>query len=451
MTTSNENRTPILKNRKYLLALGSVCVVIIIVLWRFIGGSVGDLPSAVVQRGEFVIELQETGRLRAENSETVSAPPVRIQLQITSLIEEGAIVKKGDILVMFDSTENMQRIDDLEAELSIARANRFRDLASMESQIAGLRSSVKSAEASYRLSELRLVQMEFEADVRIEEGRLNLLQAELSLDQSKDQLKAQEQINDADVKSLDLRIRQAELELEKAYHEMRKLVVTAPAPGLVVYKEMWRGGEMAKVKIGDTPWRGMALIDLPDLSVMMIETSVNEVDVAKIKLDLPVIAKLDAYPEPEFHGKVVDIANMARTDPGQSDAKVFDLLIRLEESGPLLKPGMSSTASIIIDRIPDKLWVPIESIFTDDGNTVVYVKSGRSWKSHLVDLGPRNDNFVVVEAGLKAGEKVALVDPTRQIEYKREDKTDQKQKIEPAKNDGNNMRPQGRRGIRANR
>jgi len=447
LTTSKEIRKPILSNWKYLLAIVGTCVIVIFIAWRFLGGGVGDLPSAVVQKGEFIIDLRETGRLRAENSETVSAPPVRITLQIISLVEEGTVVQKGEVLVMFDSTEIKQRIDDLEAELSITRANQKRDLASMESQMAGLRSSVKNSEASYRLSELRLEQMEFEADVRIEEGKLNLLQAKLSLDQSRDQVKAQEQINAADLESLEMRIHQAELDLEKAYREMRKLAVAAPAPGLVVYKEMWRGGEMAKVKIGDTPWRGMALIELPDLSVMMIETSVSEVDVAKIKLDLPVIVKLDAYPEPEFHGKIAEIANMASTDPGQNDAKVFDILIRLEESGPLLKPGMSATARIIIERIPDTQWVPIESIFTNDGNTVVYVKSGRSWEKYLVDLGPRNDNFVVVEAGIDAGERVALVDPTKQIEFKKKDNDTEKKQIEPAKNN-NKSRSKGRRGRR---
>jgi len=450
LNTSKETRKPILSNWKYLLAIVGVCVIVLFIVWRFFSGGVGDLPSAVVQKGEFIIDLRETGRLRAENSETVSAPPVRITLQIVTLVEEGNVVQKGDVLVAFDSTEIRQRIDDLEAELSITRANQKRDLASMDSQMAGLRSSVKNSEASYRLSELRLEQMEFEADVRIEEGKLNLLQAKLSLDQSRDQVNAQEQINAADLESLEMRIHQAELDLKKAYREMRKLVVTAPAPGLVVYKEMWRGGEMAKVKIGDTPWRGMALIELPDLSVMMIETSVSEVDVAKIKLDLPVIVKLDAYPEPEFHGIIVDIANMASTDPGQNDAKVFDILIRLEESGPLLKPGMSATARIIIDRIPDTQWVPIESIFSNDGNTVVYAKNGRNWEKNLVDLGPRNDNFVIVEAGIAAGERVALVDPTKQIEFKKKEEVTEKNQLAPAKSN-NKTRSKGRRTSRKGR
>jgi len=432
-----------------MLIIAVAFAIVIFILWRFLGGGVGDLPSAVVQKGEFIIDLRETGRLRAENSETVSAPPVRIPLQIIELVEEGTVVKKGDVLVAFDSTENMQRIDDLEAELSIQRANQKRDIASMESQMAGFRSSVQNAEASYRLSELRLEQMEFEADVRIEEGKLNLLQSKLSLDQAKDQVEAQEEINGADLKSSEMRIRQAELDLEKAYREMRKLVVRAPAPGLVVYKEMWRGGEMAKVKIGDTPWRGMALIELPDLSVMMIETNVSEVDVAKISLDLPAVVKLDAYPEPEFHGKIVEIANMARTDPGQNDAKVFDILIRLEESGPLLKPGMSSTARIIIDKLPDKSWVPIEAVFTDEGNTVVYVKSGRGWKKHLVDLGPRNDNFVIVEAGVDAGTRVTLVDPTKRIEFnKKEKQSENKTKSTNGGKNKKNRRSKGRRVIR---
>ena len=389
-----------------------LAVVIILIAWMVIPGSSSDLPTSTVQYGEFVIDLNETGLIRAQNSVTVNSPPVRTTLQIIDLVPEGTQVKEGDFLVQFDTTDLKSVIDDRTAELDIARSNLVRSMVSMESRISSLRSSVEGSSASYRLAQLRLEQMQFEADKRIEEGKLSLKQAELAFEQAKQQVEAQLQIDSAEVRSLKLKIRQAEIDLEKSYKDLEKLRIMAPAPGLVIYQEFWRGSERTKIKIGDTPWRGAALIELPDLSVMMVETSVSEVDISKVKVGQDVEVKLDAYPDPTFPGKAVDVAVLAGTKEGVSKAKIFDVLIRIDDYDPILRPGMSATARIIVDRIPDKMWLPIEAIFNHDNEKVAWVKSGSGFKPNVVKLGARNDNFVIVESGVDRDDVVALLDPT---------------------------------------
>ncbi|MCF7811061.1 efflux RND transporter periplasmic adaptor subunit [bacterium] len=388
-----------------------VIAALAIIAWIVIPGSLPDLPTARVASGTFIIDLNETGRLRAENSVTVSAPTIRTSLQIVELIPEGTVVKNGDIIIRFDQTELQSIIDDRAAELAIARSNLTRSQASMESQMASMESSVESSRASYRLSELSLDQMKFEADARIEQGKLQLKQAEISLKQAEQQLEAQKKINLEDIRSLELKIKQAEIELEKSYIDLEKLTVKAPSPGLVVYKEIWKGGTMDKIKVGDTPWRGQALIELPDLSVMLVETSVSEINISKVKVGQDAEIKLDAYPDPIFHGKIIDVAVLASTNEGVSDARVFDVEIRIKESDELLRPGMSASARIIVDEIPDKIWIPIEAIFDRDGNKIVWAASGGGFKQQEVKLGERNDNFVVIESGLKSDDLVALIDP----------------------------------------
>lgn len=389
-----------------------VIAALILIAWIVIPGSAPDLPTAKVQTGTFIIDLNETGKLKAENSVTASAPPVRTSLQIVELVEEGSIVKEGDILVQFDPTELQQVIDDRTAELDIARSNLTRTLASNESHMASLASSVENARASYRLGQLSLEQMKFEADARIEQGKLQLKQAEISLHQAEQQVEAQKLIDSADVRSLNLKIRQAEIELDKSYRDLSKLTVSAPSPGLVVYNEIWKGGQMGKIKVGDTPWRGQALIELPDLSVMMVETSVGEVNISKVKVGQAVEVKLDAYPDPTFHGEVVDVALLASTKEGVSEAKIFEILIRIKESDELLRPGMSATARIIVDQISDKMWIPIEAIFNQNGKKIVWEASGSGFKEREVILGDRNDNFVIIESDIDENAVVALIDPT---------------------------------------
>lgn len=392
--------------------IGGIIVLALLLVWWIYPDKVTDLPSAMVESGEFVIDLNEIGQLRAEKSVTISAPPIRMSLQIITLVDEGTIVKEGDLLVQFDTTEMNQQIDDLCAELSISNSNLERRSATMESNLASLKSSVLDAQASYRLAELRLDQYKFEADVKIEEGKLQLLQSKLSLERAENQIVSQLQIDSAEIRSLEMEIRQDEINLEKTLKDKERLTIRAPGPGLVVYKITWRGGDWSKIKVGDTPWRSQALLELPDLSVMLVETSVNEVDVSKVKVGQPVEIKLEAFPEPTFHGEVIEVAALARTEEGGSQAKLFDILVRIEESDPVLKPGMTAKSRIIIDRLQDQTWLPIESVFQREDESIVWEKDGSSWRATRVELGQRNDDHVIIKSGIAPGSIVALVDPT---------------------------------------
>ena len=421
--------------------------IIVLMIWVAIPNGTPDVLTAVVQQGEFVIDIKETGHLRAENSVTVSAPPIRMSLQIVYLCDEGIVVEQGDTLIQLDTTEIKQQIDDGQAELDIVRSNLESSLVSMASRMSNLEASLENSQASYRLAELRREQMRFESDVQIEEGELNLLQAEISLRRAREDITAQKQIDSSEVRSLTLRIRQADIELEKAFHDMRRLTLTAPAPGLVVHMKTWKGSEWAKVKVGDTPWRGMALIELPDLSVMMVETTVSEVDVGKVEVGQEVEIKLDAYPDPTFHGKIAEVAVLAGEREDGPGAQVFDVLIRIDESDPVLRPGMSTTAKIIIDRLPNKIWVPIESVFQDNDTTIVWEADGSDWIRREVGLGARNDNFVVIESGLEAGGRVALVDPTiatrEEVKPKQTDNPDENQSDQQSSSSRGGRRQRG--------
>ncbi|NQT35735.1 efflux RND transporter periplasmic adaptor subunit [bacterium] len=423
------------------LKIGILAVVVILIIWALIPGGKSDLPTAKVGFGEFIIDLRETGKLRAENSVTVTSPAVRISLQVIDLIPEGTVVKEGDFLMQFDSTELKASIDDRLAEFDIARSNLVRSLASMDSRMASLESAVENSHASHRLAELSLEQMQFEADKRIEQGKLSLRQAEIALKQAEQQVKAQRVIDSADIRSLELKIKQAKIELQRGYRDLSQLRINAPSPGLVIYKEFWKGGEMAKLALGDRPWRGQGMIELPDLSIMMVETSVSEVDFSKVKEGQEVEIKLDAYPEPTFYGKVANVAVLASEEEGISEAKIFEILIRIDGEDPLLRPGMSAAARIIVDRIPDQLWVPIEAVFERNGEKIVWEAAGSGFKVRPVELGERNDNFVVIKSGIDRNDMVALVDPTLSEDERLVIEKSMSEAVQNGANDQKNTKP----------
>ncbi|KPK66944.1 hypothetical protein AMJ82_11600, partial [candidate division TA06 bacterium SM23_40] len=382
------------------LLLAVVAVVAFILLARGrIATRHGDIASFEAERGEFVIAVTESGELEAKNAINVSAPSVRTssrRLQIVELVPEGTEVKEGDFLIQFDTQEVQKQINDEEAELEISHADLEKERASQASLMAQLESNLQDAQASYELAQLRLEQVKYEADVEVEKARLELQRAEIALKQAGSKLEAQKVINRAELQKLSLRIRQAEEELAKAERGLEDLTVKAPKPGLVVHSKIWKGGdEQEKIKVGDQTWPGQKLIEIPDLSVMLLKTHVNEVDISKVVKGQEVEIRLDAFDEPTFHGIVTEIASLARKKEQESDVKVFDVTVGIDHSDPKLKPGMTARAEIVVEKIPDVVYVPIEAVFEKEDTTVVYTISSLP-RPTKVKTGKRNDNYVVL-------------------------------------------------------
>ncbi|MEX0737683.1 MAG: hypothetical protein WD182_09610, partial [Bacteroidota bacterium] len=74
--------------------------------------------------------------------------------------------------------------------------------------------------------------------------------------------------------------------------------------------------------------------------------------------------------------------------------------------------GMTTSNEVVMETIPDAIFVPLESVFEKDGKVLVYKMNGSSPEAQTVEVGAKNGNFVVIKEGLKAGEKVTLRDPT---------------------------------------
>ena len=178
------------------------------------------------------------------------------------------------------------------------------------------------------------------------EAKLELELAELNIQAKLDQLRS-------DVEKAELEVQRARDRVSESQRELGQLTITAPIPGMVVYLEIWKGGTMGKVQEGDSPWPGQGLINLPDLSEMIVKATVSEVDAAKIDSGQSVIIKLDAVQEKEYEGEVFKKSTLARRKDHNSKINVFDVEIALSNEDEEVKPGMSASGRVVIDRIPD--------------------------------------------------------------------------------------------------
>ncbi len=366
-------------------------------------------PSLEVERGLFQVRLHEAATVSAVNSTTVSAPRLRTQLQVQWLIEEGTQVEKGDTLLIFDRTELQKDIDDRLNELEIAQASYNKNSARLEAELRSLRSNLVADSTSYLLSQLRRERTKYESEIVRQEAELQFAQATLSYEKSRANYEAQVGINREELRELELKIENARENLAKSRREYDQLVLIAPDRGMVVFLQVWLGGEPRKVKVGDTPWRGASLIELPDFNRMMVKMEINEVDLNLVSLEDSVDVVLDAWPDRHFPGRVTDIGVLARESENGGAARVFDLTAELVDRDPVLKPGMNARATLFGRRIEDCISLPVEAVHRDEDQWYVWLLEGSAFERVDVEVGPTDGDRIVIEMGLQEGRNLSLV------------------------------------------
>ena len=395
-----------------------------------------DVAALAVKQGEFVISLElKNGELEAIDAEHIIAPRVRGELKIVELFPEGKQAAIGDLLVQFEETEFQKRLADREQQLETAQAELEKEQAQQKANIFGLEADIEDQTANLRLAELQVERMKFEAMIEKEKAEISAIQAQLNHKKATQKLESETIVNNAEVRKRELEIARAQRELKKAQKEFKSLRVVAEKPGLVVYGKVWKGDGPEKIRVGDNVWGGVKVLALPDLSRMQVKTFVNEVDVDKLSVGQRVLIKLDALPEPTFHGAITTIAALGREKEGEKNVKVFDITLTIEEEDSRLKPGMSATSTVIVETIPPRpeakpdsvinevdveiavvseplpLYIPLDAVFVSNGQSVVYLLKDGVPVEQVVTLGKKNENYVIIEDGLGPDDRITLQNP----------------------------------------
>jgi hypothetical protein len=394
-----------LKNKKLAYPLAGLTVLII--LFIVLSASKKEsIASIDVKRGEFLISIKSSGEIRAANSFTLTTPRLRYgQMQIIYIIPEGTTVKPGEVVVRFGTTDVDKTIADKEAELSISKSELDKFMADKALRLSELEGNLRNAELSYDQAKLQVEKMKFEADVQRKESEINLERNRIAFEQAKRKLDSQGVVDKSEERKLSLKVQQIQNDLTRAKQDKDQYTLKATLGGLAVLETNWNTGR--KVAVGDSPWGGMSLVSLPDLSKMQSVTNVNEVDVSKVKKGQKVKIKLDAFPEKTFDGTVQSVGTIGQQKDQNSSTKTFEVIVDIEGTDPVLKPGMTTSNEIVMSSIADTVFIPIEAVFEKDGKTIVYKDS----RAHEVTLGAKNSNFVVISSGLQSGDKVSLRDP----------------------------------------
>lgn len=371
-----------------------------------------EVPTTLVKLGTFTEELTEEGVVQSVNSIVMVSPRISYRygsLKIASIVEDGSEVLKGDTVLVFDPSEVKRGIITAEQQLEIAKAEYEKLKATQESEIEDLEADFEITRISLAISKINFDNAQHESEITKKEIKLQLETANISLVRAKEQIENKKKIHKEELFQKQLSMNQLTKTLEDANNTLSSLFVVSPSNGIVIIKENWMSGQ--KWQAGEQPYSGYPLIDLPDLSKMMTEVKINEVDVSKIKPGLKVVITSDAYSDTTYTGVITQVANLAQPKERNSKIKIFPVRIMIDGENDKLLPGLTVGCKILVNEIKNVLYLPIECIFEESGNTYVYVKTKSGMKRQDIQTGDENTDFVIILKGLSEGDEIALADP----------------------------------------
>ena len=400
-------------NKKYLYPIGLLAI--LLMTWLTVGGESAEesiiytLPTV----GYFEVTITSSGELQAQNSTSITAPENMRQFRINNvpilnLVPEGTVVERGEFVAELDRSSLSNTLQD--ALLSLEEEETQLEQARLDSALtlSSARNNIVDLEYAAEQAQLVVEQSQYESPAVQRQVQIELEQARLRLQQARDNYQTQVRQAEANVRRTQTEVQEERNDVQRIREILNQFTIYAPENGMVIYK---RNRDGSKVKEGSSisAWDPV-VAELPDFSVMESLTYINEVDIQKVRLGQQVDIGLDAMPEKQLSGQVTSVANIGEQRPN-SNSKVFQVTIRVNESDSTLRPAMTTSNTIHISSVDSALYVPLETIHTYNDMDIVYKREGQSPVMQQVLMGMMNENHVVILEGVEAADQLYLSMP----------------------------------------
>ncbi len=376
-----------------------------------------------VKRDGLTATIGATGTVRAQQSATLiwqaagSVDSVKAQV--------GDSVKKNDVLAELAKSSLPQTVILAQADL-VSAQKALSDLQNSDTALAQAAVTLRDAKDAYdkalnyyeslfkpysydkliflrkvtpfgvkMIPELRKVKVKQGDEDTIQKAKENMDLAEAKVNDAQrtyDQLQG----GNAD----EIKAAQARVDAAQATLNLARII--APFDGIVTESDPLPGDQ---VTAGQTAFR------LDDLSRLLVDVSVSEVDINNVKVGQPVTLSFDAILGKTYNGKVVEVAKVGTEEQGVVSFKVT---VELTDADEQVKPGMTAAVNVTVDEVKDALLVPNRAVRLVDGDRVVYILvDGKPVKKNIT-LGVSSDTMSVVTGGdVKEGDLVVLNPPVQ--------------------------------------
>lgn len=414
-----ESPPPAPRRRGLLVAALIGLAVVGLVVWMLVRRRAADTAStsaetapgtAVVARRDFLRSVRLTGTTEAVQSRAILVPQLTGQqfseLVITKLVHAGIKVKQGDVLVEFDRQGQIKAFLDKQAE--------YRDLidqvAKKQADEAAARAKdeteLKTAEDDYKKAQLEMAKNEIIARIDAEKNRETLEETEANLKALRQTFNLKRQAAQADIKVLELQRDRSKETMLHAQRNEEQLSVRSPMDGTVVLNTIWKSGRFDEVQEGDQARSGQAIMQVIDPSAMQIRVKVNQADLLGLDTGAEGDVRLDAYPGMRFNARLEELDPIGSSSEFSDTVRTFTAVFSIQGNDPKLMPDLSAAVDVQLERVPDALVIPRDSVIQENGQAYVERRSRFGFEKRAVRLGLESDVETVVESGLEAGDVV---------------------------------------------
>ncbi|GGD12347.1 efflux RND transporter periplasmic adaptor subunit [Hyunsoonleella pacifica] len=401
-------------SKKRLIIVGAI-ILTLIVAYALLGNENDENAPVTtkVTKGNFLNEVIISGEAQSTSSKKIMGPAgarrYRIyQLKVQDLVPEGTIVKKGDYIGKLDPSEINAKILDAQLNLEKAQSKYTQEQLDTTLTLKQERNKIKDLQFKIEEDSLELERSIYEPPATIRSLQIGIEKTQRDLREKKADYYIRKKQANAKMIEVGTEVSKIKKEIESLAELQGQFTIRSHDDGMVTYIKDW-GGNKIKVGANISTW-DPAVASLPDLTKMESKTYSNEVDIRKIKKGLKVKVGFDAFPKIQLDGVVTGVANVGENKKG-SDIKLFQVLIKLNDTDSNIRPGMTTSNRIITHEIEDVLIVPLEAVFSKDSISFAYLKSGYSIAKKEIKLGISNNNSVIIEEGLNEGDIVYLNKP----------------------------------------
>ena len=401
MSSLSEQRGVHRKMKKRRILIVTICVVVIgivlgIVLTRGAGREAKPSDIAVVTRGDIARTVLVDGSLVMPNKAYLSFGVMGTVEEV--LVEEGNNVTKDQVLARLEARSLELSVEVAQAQYETAEINLMKTIyphykTEEGTDMPGVWLALNEAQDNLKQAQ------ELLNEGRVEEAQvlLNLIEGNLSKAEEKSIARTFQL--PWEVKLLELQWDIARANLDAAKLNLEKAVIVAPFDGVVTDITISEGQEISTAALATLA------ISLVDTSEIEMRGSIDEIDIAMVKLGQAANITLDALPDEEVNGEVTFISLVGTTLAGVVS---YDTTITLENPVAGLRGGMTATAEVIIERRDDVLFIPNRALRGTWENPWVEVYIDEQVEEREIALGLTNGIDTEVLSGLEEGDEVVL-------------------------------------------
>jgi multidrug efflux pump subunit AcrA (membrane-fusion protein) len=363
---------------------------------------------ADVEEGDFLVEVVATGELKAKNSIKIRGPQGMRNAgiwntTIKDLVPEGTNVKKGQFVASLDKTELATRITDIQTEIEKFYTQLEQAQIDTAIQMKDVRDQIANLQFSMAQEELEIEKNKYEPQMVIEQSELRLKNSQRNLAQLENKTDLLRIQSMAKVREIETNIKQQKNKLRQLMDLSEEFTIKAPEDGMVIYETERSGKKGPGSQISG--WNPV-VAELPDLTVMNSIAYVNEVDISKIKKGQLVGVMVDAFPEKSFNGRITSVANIGQQLRNQ-EAKVFEIVIEIQEKDEVLRPAMTTSNTIKIYEYKNVVNIPLEGFLSDSLDYVIKRSGGKLIRQEVAS-GPTNANNIIILHGVEKGDQICI-------------------------------------------